>query len=99
MSGEAIFIAGFLVFIVVMLAIDLGLFSNSDKPVTTRHALIMSSVWIGFALIFYGLIFVYGDKLHGITTFADLHAINTHHLTLNPADFQGSLGLYRQNLS
>jgi len=99
MSGEAIFIAGFLVFIVVMLAIDLGLFSNSDKPVTTRHALIMSSVWIGFALIFYGLIFVYGDKLHGITTFADLQAINTHHLTLNPADFQGSLGLYRQNLS
>jgi len=102
MSGEAIFIAGFLVFILVMLAIDLGLFSNSDKPVTTKHALIMSCVWIGFALIFYALIFAYGDKLHGITTFADLQAINIRHfhrLTLNPADLQVSLGLYRQNLS
>jgi tellurite resistance protein TerC len=102
MSGEAIFIAGFLVFIVVMLAVDLGLFSSSDKPVTTGHALIMSCVWIGFALIFYGLIFTFGDKLHGITTFADLQAINIlhfHHLTLNPADFPASLNLYRQNLS
>jgi tellurite resistance protein TerC len=102
MLGEAIFIAGFLVFILVMLAIDLGLFSNSDKPVTTKHALIMSCIWIGFALIFYTLIFAYGDKLHGITTFADLQAINIrhlHHLTLNPADFPASLSLYRQNLS
>jgi len=72
MSGEAIFIAGFLVFIVVMLGVDLGLFSNSDKPVTTKHALVMSCVWIAFALIFYALIFIYGDKLHGITNFADL---------------------------
>lgn len=102
MSGEAIFIAGFIIFIVAMLAIDLGLFSSIDKPVTTKHALVMSCVWISFALIFYALIFAFGDKLHGITTFADVQAINTsnfHHLTLNPADFEASLGSYRQNLS
>ncbi|WP_448702679.1 TerC/Alx family metal homeostasis membrane protein [Mucilaginibacter sp. AW1-3] len=102
MAGETIFIIGFLIFIVAMLAIDLGLFSKPDKPVTTKHALIMSAVWIALALGFYGLILAFGDQLHGIKTFADLQAANAHNfhnLTLNPADFPGSLDLYRRNLS
>ncbi len=102
MSGEALFITGFIVFVLCMLAIDLGLFSNSDKPVTTQHALVMSCVWISFAMVFYVLILQFGDKLHGITTFDQLQAINTknfHHLKLNPADFAGSLAVYRQNIS
>jgi tellurite resistance protein TerC len=102
MSGEALFIIGFIVFVLCMLAIDLGLFSNSDKPVTTQHALVMSCVWISFAMIFYILILQFGDRLHSINTFADLQAINSknfHHLKLNPADFTGSLALYRQNVS
>ncbi|OCX52542.1 hypothetical protein BEL04_13895 [Mucilaginibacter sp. PPCGB 2223] len=102
MTGETLFIIGFMVFIIAMLAIDLGLFSKPGEPVSTKHALIMSVVWIAFALGFYGLIWAFGDKLHNIQSFADLQAVNLrnfHHLALNPADFEGSLAAYRNNLS
>src|SRR6201986_3023677 len=99
MTGENLFLIGFVVFV---LAVDLGLFSNSNKPVTTKHALIMSVVWISFALIFYALLLNFGDKLHGIKTFPDLQAVNIrnfHDLKLNPADFGASLDLYRNNIA
>jgi len=101
MSNELEYIIGFIVFIVVMMAIDLGLFSKSNKPVSLTQASIMSAVWIALALGFYALILNFGDKLHGITTFAKLQQINAdnfHNLKLNPNDFAGGLSLYRQNL-
>jgi len=101
MANELEYIVGFIVFIVIMMAIDLGLFSKSDKPVSLTQAAIMSGVWIALALGFYVLILNFGDKLHGITTFAKLQQVNTdnfHQLKLNPNDFAGGLKLYRQNL-
>jgi len=101
MSSELIFILGFVVFIVLMLAIDLGLFSKSDKPVGLKQAGIMSAVWIALALVFYALILRYGHLLHNVNSFAALQQINAdnyHGLTLNPRDFAGSLQLYRNNL-
>src|ERR1700743_1912183 len=101
MANELEYIAGFIVFIIIMMAIDLGLFSKSNKPVSLTQAAIMSAVWVALALGFYALILNFGDKLHGITTFAKLQQINSdnfHNLKLNPNDFAGSLSLYRQNL-
>lgn len=102
MASEIEFIAGFLVFIALMLAIDLGLFSKSDKPVSMKQAGIMSAIWVALALIFYGLIYRYGHLLHNIDSFEALKEINQRHLhrlKLNPNDFEGSLALYRKNLS
>jgi tellurite resistance protein TerC len=102
MSNELLFISGFIVFIVAMLAIDLGLFSKPGQPVTLKRAAIMSVIWITFAVIFYMLIYKHGEMLHGITTFAELQAVNVHHfhrLKLHPDDLAYSLDLYRQNLS
>ena len=101
MSSELIFILGFIVFIVLMLAIDLGLFSKSDKPVSLKQAGIMSAVWIALALVFYALILRYGHLLHHVDSFAALQQINIDHfhdLKLDPNDFAGSLQLYRKNL-
>jgi len=101
MSSELIFILGFIVFIVLMLAIDLGLFSKSDKPVSLKQAGIMSVVWIALALVFYALILRYGHLLHHVDNFAALQQINIDHfhdLKLDPHDFAGSLQLYRKNL-
>ena len=101
MSSELIFILGFIVFIVLMLAIDLGLFSKSDKPVSLKQAGIMSVVWIALALVFYALILRYGHLLHHVDNFATLQQINIDHfhdLKLDPHDFAGSLQLYRKNL-
>ncbi|MBW4891009.1 TerC/Alx family metal homeostasis membrane protein [Mucilaginibacter sp. HMF5004] len=102
MSNELLFISGFIVFVVAMLAIDLGLFSKPGQPVTLKRAATMSLIWVTFAVIFYMLIYRYGDMLHGIKTYADLQAVNIahlHHLKLNPADLESSLDIYRQNLS
>ncbi|HVY32053.1 MAG TPA: TerC family protein [Polyangiaceae bacterium] len=43
---------GFVVFVIAMLAVDLGIFHRKSHVVSTREALIWSSVWIGFALLF-----------------------------------------------
>ncbi|MCD8741055.1 TerC/Alx family metal homeostasis membrane protein [Mucilaginibacter roseus] len=101
MANELIFIVGFIVFIGLMLAIDLGLFAKKNKPVSAREAAIMSGVWIILALGFYWLITQYGHLLHGIDNFAELqkkNLENAHKLKLNPADFDASLALYRKNL-
>ncbi|HEY2582857.1 MAG TPA: TerC/Alx family metal homeostasis membrane protein [Mucilaginibacter sp.] len=102
MHSELIFISGFIVFILLMLAIDLGLFATSDKPVSMKRAALMSVVWITLALSFYTLIFKYGHLLHHVDSFAALKQINIdnfHQLKLNPKDFPGSLAMYRKNLA
>jgi len=102
MQSETIFISGFILFIVLMLALDLGLFAKSDKAVSMRRAGIMSAVWITLALCFYALIFKFGHLLHHVDSFAALQQINDahfHHLQLNSHDFAGSLNLYRKNLA
>ena len=43
---------GFIVFVIAMLAVDLGIFHRKSHVVSTREALVWSSVWIGFALLF-----------------------------------------------
>lgn len=102
MHNELIFISGFLVFIIVMLSLDLGLFAKTDRPVSTKKAGIMSAVWITMALCFYVLILKFGHLLHHVDSFADLQRVNIqnfHHLKLNANDLPGSLQLYRNNLA
>ncbi|MFI5138038.1 MAG: TerC/Alx family metal homeostasis membrane protein [Sphingobacteriales bacterium] len=102
MHNELVFISGFIVFILAMLAIDLGLFAKNDKPVSMKRAAIMSLIWISLALCFYALILKYGDLLHRIDGFSALlqvNAENFHHLKLNLSDLQGSLNQYRKNLA
>lgn len=102
MSSELMLILGFLVFIFLMMAIDLGLFGKSDKPVSIKQACIMSGVWVLLAISFYLLLFNWGHLLHHVDSMARLQQVNTdhfHRLKLNPADFPASLQLYRKNLA
>jgi tellurite resistance protein TerC len=102
MSNELIFLGGFVIFILLMMSFDLGLFGKSDKPVSLKQAGFMSAVWVALALGFYLLILQYGHILHHIDSFAALQEINTrhlHHLKLNPNDFSGGLIQYRHNLA
>jgi tellurite resistance protein TerC len=102
MSSELIFISGFILFIFLMMAIDLGLFGKSDKPISMKQAGIMSAVWVALALVFYALILRYGDLLHHVNSFAALQEINAkhfHHLKLVPGDLADGLSQYRKNLA
>jgi tellurite resistance protein TerC len=48
---------GFCIFILVMLAIDLGLFNRKPHEISYRNAAIWSCVWVALALLFAGLLF------------------------------------------
>ena len=54
---------GFLVFVFLMLAIDLGIFHRHSHEVKIKEALIWSAVWISLALIFnYGIYHFLGKQ-------------------------------------
>src|SRR3979409_2620398 len=48
---------GFCVFILGMLAIDLGLFNRKPHEISYKNAAIWSGVWVALALVFAGLLF------------------------------------------
>ncbi len=101
MSNEALFFGSFLLFVILMLSIDLGIFNKKDHAVTLKEAAVMSFVWVAFALGFYFILITEGQELHGIKTFAQLQEIvkeNYHHIKLDPSDFDASLHTYNQNL-
>src|SRR5688500_5013099 len=58
---------GFILFVLAMLAIDLGVFHRQAHAVSVREALTWSAVWITMALIFNGFIcFAYSNHWLGI---------------------------------
>lgn len=102
MTHELLFFGGFIVFIILMLAIDLGFFSKENKEVKLKQAAIMSGIWVFFALSFYVILRIWGHELHNIQNFDQLMEVserNFHNLKFNPNDFQGSLQLYKNNLA
>jgi tellurite resistance protein TerC len=48
---------GFCVFILAMLAIDLGVFNRKPHEISSKNAAIWSAVWVALALVFAGLLF------------------------------------------
>lgn len=101
MSNELLFISGFLLFIVLILALDLGLFSKTEKVVSLKQAAIMSFIMVLLALGFYFLLVLEGQELHGIRNFVQLEKIvaaHKHQITLIPGNFTESLKIYNQNL-
>ena len=68
MSHELLFFGGFILFIILMLAIDLDLFAKGNKTISLKFATIMSLVWISFALGFG--IFLYFWWLELLSIFA-----------------------------
>ena len=94
MSSEILFISGFLIFIVLILALDLGLFSKKDHVVSLKQAGVMSFIMVMLALGFYFLLILSGQQLHGITDYAKLEQIvksHQHAITLIPGNFEESL--------
>ncbi|PST84211.1 hypothetical protein C7T94_05675 [Pedobacter yulinensis] len=101
MSNELLFSAGFLGLILLILVLDLGLFSKKEHVVSLKQAGIMSAIMVSLALGFYVFLRLEGHQLHGIHDMARLAEVVTSHrhpVTLIPGDFQASLDLYRANL-
>lgn len=54
---------GFNVFVLAMLALDLGVFHRKAHEVNVKEALVWSVVWIGLALVFNLIIYLYWDVM------------------------------------
>lgn len=96
------FFGGFIIFIVLMLAIDLGLFSKSDKPVSLKAAAIMSAIWVIFALSFGAILYFWGNELHNIHDFAALKEVITKHMhdvKIIESDLAASIQAYNKQLT
>lgn len=62
--GSASLWAGFTVFIIFMLILDLGVFHRKAKKISMKDASLWTCIWIAFALAFNGLIYYwFGSKI------------------------------------
>jgi len=57
LANSALAWIGFSVFILIMLAIDLGFFNRRPHEIGYKNAAIWSAVWVALALVFAGLLF------------------------------------------
>jgi tellurite resistance protein TerC len=65
---------GFNVFVLAMLALDLGVFHRKSHAVSGRQALIWSIVWITLSLVFNTVIYFYWDRMMPESTYSNSEA-------------------------
>lgn len=64
MTGNALLWIGFNVFVLIMLALDLGVFHRKTQQVSVKEALTWTGVWVALALAFNVFIYYrFGDEL------------------------------------
>lgn len=101
MSNEIIFLASFLIFIIIILAIDLNMGRKSGGVVTMKKAGLMSFFVVSLALGFYFVLITFGHLLHGIDSMEKLQSVITKHhhpVHIIPGNLEDSIRLYNQNL-
>ncbi len=102
MSTELILMGGFLVLIIFVLMIDLLVVGRNSHIVSTKEALIWSSVWFTLSMGFYFFLHYYGHLLHGIYTPEKLSEVVSRYapeLRFRFADFEGMVGEYRNHMA
>ena len=100
--NEFLFFSSFLVFILLMLLLDLGVFQKHSHVLLFKEAVTWTLVWVAISFAFYLLIRYHGNWIHGIDSVSTIqqhidkfhHPINIHGLTLEDA-----IRRYNKNLS
>ena len=102
MASNYIFLIGFMVFIVVMLAMDLGLFHRKDHVIGLKEAATWTGIWIGLAMLFGLLILFKAEWIHGISNLDELIAYSKgtalEGRLADAQDFGAALGIYRKEM-
>lgn len=65
---------GFNLFVLAMLALDLGVFHRNSHEVSTKEALSWSIVWIALSLVFSGVIYFFWDQMMPTSTYTNSEA-------------------------
>jgi len=93
---------GFLILIIFVLMIDLLVVGRNSHIVSTKEALIWSSVWFTLSMGFYVFLKFYGHMLHGIETQTDLSDVVAKYapgIKFSSTNFEGMVAEYRDNMS
>jgi tellurite resistance protein TerC len=100
--NEILFFSGFLLFIFLVLAIDLGVFNKKSHIPTFREALSWTMVWVSISVIFYILIMFFGHNLHDLNDIAGIQANidQFHHpIKITGLSLDEAIKLYNSNLA
>lgn len=70
----------FMVFVVVMLALDLFVFHKKDHVVTVKEAALQTAMWVALAMGFAALLYFHAEWVHGrsVDDFASLSDLNSY---------------------
>ncbi len=101
-NTETIFLAGFLVFVVTILLLDLLVIGGKSHTVSFKEAASWTMVWITLALSFGLFLFFYGEKMHGIHSYDDLMHVVTkfdYGLDLTGMGFDQAVELFRKTMA
>ncbi len=99
---EVLIFGGFLLFIVLMLFIDIGIFNKEAKEVSFKNALWWTIVWVSLSLIFWAVIYFFGNKIHDPQNIEELKLLiarYNHPIDVSSNDFNTLIVDYRRNLS
>ena len=102
MASNYIFFICFMVFIVVMLAMDLGLFHRKDHVIGLKEAATWTGIWIVLAMMFGLLILFKAEWVHGISSMDELleyiQGTALEHRISDGMDFGAALNIYRHEM-
>ena len=99
---EVIFFSGFLLFIFLMLALDLGVFNKKSHIPSFREALTWTMVWVSISVVFYILIMFFGHELHDLNDKAGIQSnIDKfrHPIKITGLSFDEAIKSYNRNLA
>ena len=99
---EILIFGGFLLFIVLLLFIDIGIFNKEAKEVSFKNALMWTIIWVSLALIFWAVIYFFGDKIHDPQNIEELKLLiarYNHPIDVSSNNFNTLIVDYRRNLS
>jgi len=74
MSNEILFFTAFILIILLLLFLDLGLFSKKSHVLSLKESLGWTIVWISLAIGFYFFIRFNGDLIHGLKSITEIQA-------------------------
>ncbi|MEI7491355.1 MAG: TerC/Alx family metal homeostasis membrane protein [Bacteroidota bacterium] len=100
--NELIFFSSFIVFILLMLLLDLGVFQKHSHVMKFRESVIWTLVWVSISFAFYLLIRFHGNWIHGADTLSAIQERITrfhHPISINGLGLEDAICRYNKNLS
>lgn len=101
-NQEILFFSAYILFVILMLSLDLGIFNRKAHVVGLKEAIWMSVFWVGLGLSFYYFFRHFGHLVHGLDTLEELQSridFYRHPISIVGLNFEDARDLYNKNLS